>query len=172
MAMAVGDTSKCAWISEDSDKVYKWVHDSMKDQIIAILKGDDQLSAEVREALMKDIVEFEEKNGMNPQLDAEQRAAAIMEKTALFVGELSGWMSSIGKGLKAAFSGTALCKSFGKVFDKIAPKFAPSLKAVNVLKGISVLSMVSSSPLFTTEICKMLIKGPSDRLLSAYLPLL
>ncbi|KAJ5546864.1 hypothetical protein N7494_004449 [Penicillium frequentans] len=145
MAFAAKEGFECPQISEDDDKVYEWVHDSMKDQIIAILKGEGEISDRTRESLMKDIVDFEKANGLNSQKEANDRAAALMEKSALFLRELSGWVSSISKGLHAAFDGTVLFTWFGKAFDKIAAKFALSLKAVAVLKGLTVVLMLAAS---------------------------
>lgn len=145
MDIALKEGVTCAEIEGgDQDQIYKWIHDSMGDLIVAILNGDDSISAEVREALLEDINDFEEQNGLNQQADAQQRAAAILEKSTIFMTELSGWMSSVGKGLQAAFGGTAMFKWAGEAFDQIAAKFASKLPGVDKLKGLSSACMVSS----------------------------
>ncbi|KAF2962631.1 hypothetical protein GQX73_g10942 [Xylaria multiplex] len=129
----------------DQDQQYQWIHDSMGELIVAILEGADWISADVRESLMEDINEFEEQNGLNHQLDAQQRAAAILEMTAIFTRELAGWMSSIGKGLQAAFGGTAMFKWAGEAFDTIAAKYASKIPSINKLKGYYSLCMAGVS---------------------------
>ncbi|KAI0413214.1 hypothetical protein F5X98DRAFT_296318 [Xylaria grammica] len=130
---------------EGQDEQYQWIYDSMHDLIVAILEGADWISADVRESLMKDINEFEEQNGLNQRLDSQQRAAAILEKTAIFTREMAGWMSSIGKGLKAALRGTAAFRWAGEAFDKVAAGFESQIAAISSLRGISSLCMVGVS---------------------------
>ncbi|KAI1435344.1 hypothetical protein GGR50DRAFT_687065 [Xylaria sp. CBS 124048] len=129
----------------DQDQEYLWIYDAMNQLVVAILEGSADISDEVRQALMEDINDFEIANGLNQQLDAEQRAAAILEKTSIFTRELAGWMSSIGKGLAAAFGGTALFKWAGQAFDSVAAKYSNLLPGVDKLKGLSSLCMVGVS---------------------------
>jgi hypothetical protein len=85
----------------------------------------------------------EEANGLNQQADAEQRAEAILEKSTVLMRELTTWMSYIGKGLQAAFGGSALFKWAGEAFDKVSSKFLDRLPSVNKLKGLSSICVVS-----------------------------
>ncbi|KAI9644845.1 hypothetical protein NHQ30_006872 [Ciborinia camelliae] len=129
----------------DQDSKYQWLHDSLKDLIEAILNDDPTISKAVQDALLKDITDFEEQNDLDQQADAKTRAAAILEKSTIFVQELSTWFSYIGKGLQTAFGGTALWKWVGQAFDQAAEKFTSSLPAVGMLKGISSICMVGVS---------------------------
>ncbi|KAI1828148.1 hypothetical protein F4861DRAFT_245595 [Xylaria intraflava] len=129
----------------DQDQQYQWIYDSMNQLVVAILEGSASISDDVRDALTADINDFEVQNGLNQQLDAEQRAAALLEKTTIFMRELAGWMSSIGKGLQAAFGGTALFKWAGQAIDTIAAKYTSQLPGVDKLKGLSSLCMVGVS---------------------------
>lgn len=148
MAIALEEGVSCADIEDDNqDQKCQWIHDSMSDLIKAILDGDDSISADVRASLMQDISDFEIQNGLNQQADAEQRAAAILEKSSIFVRELAAWMSSIGKGLQVAFGGSAMFKWAGEAFDKLSAKYLTKLPGVDKLKGFSSICMVSSSVL-------------------------
>lgn len=147
MAVALEEGGSAANIDDsDQDSQYKWVYDSMRDLIQAVLNGDPSVSDDVRAALLQDINDFEEANGLNQQADAEQRAAAIMEKSTVFMRELTTWMSYIGKGLQAAFGGSALFKWAGEAFDKVSSGFISKLPGVGKLKGISSICMVSYFP--------------------------
>lgn len=130
---------------DDQDQKFKWVYDSMRELLLAILRGDTTMSDKAREALMNDINEFEIANGLNQRANSEDRAAAICEKSSVLTRELVGWMSSITKGIKAAF-GSSLFSFFGKAFDKLAEKIPPSVKKIGLLKGINTVSAVSSNP--------------------------
>ncbi|KAI3320291.1 hypothetical protein HD806DRAFT_547485 [Xylariaceae sp. AK1471] len=146
MAFALSQGVEAADIEDgDQDQQYQWIHDSMHDIIVAILEGADWIAADVRESLMEDINNFEKQNGLNQQANAVKRAAAILEKSAIFTRELAGWMSSVGKGLQAAFGGTALFKWAGEAFDTISAKFASTLPGVSKLKGISTACMAGIS---------------------------
>ncbi|KAI0549850.1 hypothetical protein F4679DRAFT_228149 [Xylaria curta] len=127
---------------DNQDDKYKWLHDSMHDLIVSVLNDDPNISDDIKKGILADIDEFEKQNGLNQQADAEQRAAAILEKSTQFMRELAGWFSYIGKGLSAAFGGTALWKWAGAAFEKVAAKF-PTLKGVNKLKGLCTASMVA-----------------------------
>ncbi|KFG84691.1 hypothetical protein MANI_115552 [Metarhizium anisopliae] len=124
------------------DQKYNWLHDSMRDLIVAVLSDDPSISDEVKKGLQADIEQFEKENNLNQQADAQQRAAAILEKSTVFMQELAGWFTCIGKGLAAGFSGTALWKWVGKAFDTVAEKLSSSLPALGNLKGLSSLCMV------------------------------
>ncbi|ESZ94054.1 hypothetical protein SBOR_5580 [Sclerotinia borealis F-4128] len=128
----------------DQDTKYNWLHDSMQDLIVLVLSDDPSISSDVKQALVEDIYEFEKQNDLNQQADYKTRAAAIVEKSALFMQELAGWFSYIGKGLQTAFGGTALWKWVGQAFDQAAEKFT-SLPGVGKLKGISSICMVGVS---------------------------
>lgn len=141
-ALTQGVSSADIEPGDDQDQKYNWLHDSMKDLILAILNDDDSISKDIKEGLLRDIEEFEKQNGLNQQADMEDRANAILEKSSILMQELSGWFSNIGKGLEAAFGGTALWKSIGKAFDKAAEKVS-SIPAVTKLKGLSSIAMVS-----------------------------
>ncbi|EKV12208.1 Eukaryotic aspartyl protease family protein [Penicillium digitatum] len=146
MAVALEEGGAAANIDDsDQDSQYKWVYDSMSDLIQAILNGDQWVSEDVRAALLQDINDFEEANGLNQQADAEQRAAAILEKSTVFMRELTTWMSYIGKGLQAAFGGSALFKWAGEAFDNVSSKFLSKLPGVAKLKGISSICMAGVS---------------------------
>ncbi|KAI1757865.1 hypothetical protein F4782DRAFT_475448 [Xylaria castorea] len=140
--MAEGSTYADIEPDDDQDTKYQWLHDSMHDLIVAVLNDDDKISEDIKKGLQADIDEFEKQNGLNQQADAEQRASAILEKSTLFMQELAGWFSYIGKGMSAAFGGTALWKWAGEAFEQVAAKF-PSLKGVSKLKGLCTASMVA-----------------------------
>lgn len=129
----------------NEDEKYQWLYDSMKDLIMAVLNDDPSISDDVKQGILEDINDFEEQNNLNQEADAETRAAALLEKSTLFMQELSGWFSYIGKGLQAAFGGTALWKWVGQAFDNAAEKFSSSLPGVSKLKGISSICMVGVS---------------------------
>jgi hypothetical protein len=144
MAVALEEGGSAANIDDsDQDSQYKWVYDSMSDLIQAVLNGDQWVSEDVRAALLQDINDFEEANGLNQQADAEQRAEVILEKRTVFMRELTTWISYIGKGLQAAFGGSASFKWAGEAFDKVSSKFLDKLPSVNKLKGLSSICMVS-----------------------------
>ncbi|CAG8896706.1 unnamed protein product [Penicillium egyptiacum] len=146
MAVALEEGGSAANIDDsDQDSQYKWVYDSMSDLIQAILNGDKWVSEDVRAALLQDINDFEVANGLNQQADAEQRAAAVLEKSTVFMRELCTWMSYIGKGLQAAFGGSALFKWAGEAFDKVSSKFLDKLPGVDKLKGLSSICMAGVS---------------------------
>ncbi|KAJ8133039.1 hypothetical protein O1611_g587 [Lasiodiplodia mahajangana] len=146
MAFALKQGVEMADIEDgNQDEQYKWIYDSMHDMIVAILEGAAWVAADVRESLAEDINEFEKQNGLNHQAEAEQRAAAILEKSAIFTRELAGWMSSVGKGLQAAFGGSALFKWIGEAFDTVSAKFASILPGVGNLKGLSTACMAGIS---------------------------
>lgn len=117
----------------------------MRDLIVAVLSDDPSISDEVKKGLQADIEQFEKENNLNQQADAQQRAAAILEKSTVFMQELAGWFTYIGKGLAAGFSGTALWKWVGKAFDTVAETLSSSLPALGNLKGLSSLCMVRTS---------------------------
>ncbi|RAL15220.1 uncharacterized protein BO97DRAFT_463091 [Aspergillus homomorphus CBS 101889] len=125
---------------EDQDAKYPWLHDSMHDLIVKVLNDDPSISSDVRAALQEQIEEFEKQNNLNQQADAEQRAAAILEKSASFMRELTHWLTYIGKGLQVAFGGASLFKWVGEAFDQVAKKIP--LPGANMLKGISSICMV------------------------------
>ncbi|KAI1762240.1 hypothetical protein GGR53DRAFT_532802 [Hypoxylon sp. FL1150] len=129
----------------DQDQQYQWIYDTMHSLIVAILNGDDSISKDVREALLQDINDFEVQNGLNQQADAQKRAAAILEKSAVFAQELSGWISSVGKGMAVAFGGTAAFKWAGQAFDTISAKYSSLLPGVSKLKGIATACMAGVS---------------------------
>ncbi|KAJ8061184.1 hypothetical protein OCU04_010257 [Sclerotinia nivalis] len=147
MAFALNEGSSIADIEPggNEDSKYNWLYDSMKDLIVKIINDDPSISSDVKQGILKDINEFEEQNNLNHEADAETRAAALLEKSTLFMHELSGWFSYIGKGLQSAFGGTALWKWVGQAFDKAAKKFSSSLPGVSKLKGISSICMVGVS---------------------------
>ncbi|CAD6446573.1 7630552f-96ab-41cf-8523-f973691513a3 [Sclerotinia trifoliorum] len=147
MAFALNEGASIADIEPggDEDAKYNWLYDSMKDLIVAIINDDPSISSDVKEGIMEDINDFEKQNNLNQEADAETRAAALLEKSTLFMQELSGWFSYIGKGLQAAFSGTALWKWVGQAFDRVAEKFSSSLPGVSKLKGLSSICMVGVS---------------------------
>ncbi|KAG8409171.1 hypothetical protein J3459_017659 [Metarhizium acridum] len=142
MAIALSDSLGYADIEPDGDQdaKYPWLHDSMHDLIVKVLDDDPSISSDVKQALQEQIEKFEEQNGLNQQADSEQRAAAILDKSASFMRELTGWLTYIGKGLQSAFGGTSLWKWAGEAFDRVASKIP--LKGAAMLKGISSICMV------------------------------
>ncbi|PGH13744.1 hypothetical protein AJ79_03443 [Helicocarpus griseus UAMH5409] len=139
MAFALDGGMSFADIEDgNQDQEYQWIHDSMKDLIVAILNGDDWISSEVREALIQDISDFEIQNGLNQQADNNQRAAAILEKSANFYAR-AGWLDV------AAFAGSAMFKWAGETFDNLAAKYASKLPGVDKLKGLASASMACVS---------------------------
>ncbi|OAA47155.1 hypothetical protein NOR_02791 [Metarhizium rileyi] len=142
MALALTESLGYADIEPDGDQdaKYPWLHDSMHDLIVKVLRDDPSISGDVEQALREEIEAFEEQNNLNHQADAEQRAAAILEKSASFMRELTGWLTYIGKGVQAAFQGTALWKWAGEAFDKVASKV--SLPGADKLKGLSSICMI------------------------------
>lgn len=141
--MALDEGGSAANIdTTDQDDQYKWVYDSMNQLIQAILNGEAWVSDDIRAALLQDINDFEKANNLNQEADIKQRVAAMLEKSALLMKELGTWISAVGKGLQAAFGGTALFKWAGTAFDGVAKKFS-SLPGVSKLKGLSSICMVS-----------------------------
>ncbi|KAH8433829.1 uncharacterized protein LDX57_011464 [Aspergillus melleus] len=143
MALILSDGLEYADIEQDGDQdaKYPWLHDSMHDLIVKVLNDDPSISGDVEAALREQIEEFEKQNNLNQQADAAQRAAAIVEKSASFMKELTGWLTYIGKGVQAAFGGASLWKWVGEAFDRVASKV--SLPGAAKLKGISTICMVS-----------------------------
>jgi hypothetical protein len=146
MAIALAEGLEFADIEQDGDQdaKYPWLHDSMHDLIVKVLKDDPSISSDVEAALREQIEEFEKQNSLNQEADAEQRAAAILDKSVSFMRELTGWLTYIGKGLQAAFGGTSLWKWVGEAFDQVASKI--TLPGALNLKGLSSICMVSPIP--------------------------
>lgn len=107
VAHAVATGLEYPWISSDSDEVYQWLHDSLRDLILRVLNNDPSLSQDIRDGLLRDLEEFERENALNQDLSADQRAANMLQRTTFLQGELSRWATAVGKGLSAAFSGTS-----------------------------------------------------------------
>ena len=125
---------------DDQDQKYQWIYDSMHDFIVAVLNGADWVTGKIEDSLKEDILEFEKEHGLNQQADAEQRAEAILEKSSIFMREMASWISTIGKGLQAAFGGAALFKWAGEAIDKIIDDIGD--KGMSRLKGIGSICMV------------------------------
>ncbi|KNG86160.1 hypothetical protein ANOM_006584 [Aspergillus nomiae NRRL 13137] len=142
---------------DDQDQKYQWIHDSMHDFIVAVLNGADWVTGKIEESLKEDILEFEKEHGLNQQADAEQRAEAILEKSSIFMREMASWISTIGKGLQAAFGGAALFKWAGEAIDKIIDDIGD--KGMSRLKGIGSICMVGVSIVSATLSLYSLVKN-------------
>ena len=134
------------YIDEEKEVAGQWLHDSMQQLIIKILLGDPEITAEVRDALLKDLEEFELANGLDQSQTAQRRAANIMEKSAILNAELVNWVTAVGKGLKKALEGVTGWTWANSGFGKTIEKVGGSMTEGKLLKGISTICIVSLSP--------------------------
>jgi hypothetical protein len=132
------------YIDEDSELAGQWLHDSIRDLILKVLLDDPSISNDVKEALLKDIQDFEIANNLDQTQTAERRAANMIAKQAIFLAEAKNWFTAVGKGLSKALGATRLYQWLGTAFDQVSSKVSGSLPATKSLKGLSTLCMVST----------------------------
>lgn len=140
VAHAVSTGVEYPWVSTDPDEVNQWLHDALLDLIIRILNNDPSISEDIRNGLLRDLQEFEEQNALNQALSAEQRAANILQRSAVLSGELSRWVTAVGKGLGAAFGGTRGFTWAKTAFGSAAA--STDLPAKNRLMGVATIALV------------------------------
>lgn len=140
VAHAVATGLELPWVGSDSDEVYQWLHDSLRDLILRVLNNDPSLSQDIRDGLLRDLEEFERENALNQALSAGQRAANILQRTAFLEGELSRWATAVGKGLSAAFSGTSRFTWAKSAFENASANI--DLPGKNRLMGFATVALV------------------------------
>lgn len=147
IAQCVTKTLSSAFINrddKDAAQASSWLKDSMLVLITKVLNDDPAITEPVRSNLKKDLAEFQQGEAVYDNLNAEQRAAHIMEVVATLTVNLSGWMSALGKGLGAAFKQFSRWGRATAIFDACLQKLPPAAAGrTALLKGLYGIAMVS-----------------------------
>ncbi|KAI9926798.1 hypothetical protein MW887_003894 [Aspergillus wentii] len=128
------------WIGPDEAPNKQFIEDAMRNLILAVFRGDKDITPAIRAGLLKDLEDFEKANNIQVVSDMTQRANNIMTKMAVFNAEISKWLSSIAQVVKKAFNGTRMFTWMGQAFEKVASKVTGIVNA-RLMKGIGVLAM-------------------------------
>lgn len=139
---------------DEAESTKEWLADSMEQIMLMVLNNDPKMTAQVGAALKKDLDDFMSEENIDKGAETKVRVQQIMAKMSELVGNMAQIMGNVGLGLSALMGRYNGMKRAAAIANKAITwtvNKLPKLGGFPYLKGIMMLSMVSTFPVPTTR---------------------